>query len=347
MTMNTTENSSSRQRVPQPARRRFLQMLGAGALGALAGAGVMERATAYWYASQLEAPLPPANGRYVQPAAVTTASGLKIHHIQTGYVAVKTAHHTYSGADGTGILAIIADRQWTPWMPIHVWLIEHPEGLILVDTGETIKALDADYFACDPGTQFFYQSFLRFALSRDDEIDRQLADLGVRPTDIRWVVQTHLHGDHVGGLSHVGRSPVLVPAADYPNAIGTLPCRYPAGFAPIAVRFSLEPAAGFAQSCRLTQRGDVVIVPTPGHSGGHQSVVLLDTERDYFFAGDVAFSEEQLTEGVIGGIAAEPAAARQTLTQIREWCRGGRTVFLPSHDPGARERLLNGQATLI
>ncbi|MDX2162746.1 MAG: hypothetical protein SF162_15610 [bacterium] len=87
---------------PKPTRRRFLSTLGTGAVGAFIGGFGMERLLTGWHTAQANAPAAPLTGRSVEPITVTTAGGVKIHAIQTGYVAVKTAHRQYSGTDGTG-----------------------------------------------------------------------------------------------------------------------------------------------------------------------------------------------------------------------------------------------------
>ncbi|MEM8861976.1 MAG: hypothetical protein AAGD96_26945, partial [Chloroflexota bacterium] len=151
---------------PTFTRRSILRMLGAGTLGAIAGGTITQRISSRWYQALLNSPNNPMQGVQVPAATHTTPSGIKIHHIQTGYVAVKTAHREYDGPDGRGILAIAFDQQWTEWMPISVWVIEHPEGVLVVDTGETARATRSGYY--QGGDAFFYGSFLRFALTADD-----------------------------------------------------------------------------------------------------------------------------------------------------------------------------------
>ncbi|MDX1995319.1 MAG: N-acyl homoserine lactonase family protein [bacterium] len=283
------------------------------------------------------------------PVSVTTPTGLRLHSIQTGWVAVKAAHRQFTGPDGTGLAAIALDPRWTEWLPIHTWVIEHPEGMIVIDTGETARMAEKDYTTCDPGTNFFYRSFLRFNVTPEEEIGAQLRTLGIPPAEVRWVVQTHLHSDHVGGLSAFSQSDVLVPSQDYPSALGTLYCRYPDWLNPTRVEFTPGHLPGhlphFPRTKSLTRAGDVLIVPTPGHTEGHQSVVLLDGDTTYFFAGDTSFTEAQLLAGKLGGIALKPREGRETMRQIRAYAGSRPTVYLPSHDPDSRRRLLE-QATI-
>jgi glyoxylase-like metal-dependent hydrolase (beta-lactamase superfamily II) len=98
----------------------------------------------------------------------------------------------------------------------------------------------------------------------------------------------------------------------------------------------------FPATLPLTSAGDLLLIPTPGHSYGHQSVLLRDSERSYFFAGDLAFSEEQLRNRGLQGIAQDLAQASITLDRTWRFVQSTPTVFLPSHDPDALGRLRDG-----
>lgn len=325
-------------------RRRFLRL--AGHLGSATAGGVVSgHFMSQWFQNLLAAPPAPREGIAAAPTSITTAGGLRIHHIQTGFVAVKRVHRSYDGPDGQGILAIATARQWTEWLPITAWVIEHPQGVIVVDTGEVAQANDPTYYACDPSSAVFYTSFLRFSVTPEEEITPQLANLGIQPRDVRWVVQTHLHGDHIHGLKHFEQSEVLVSPLDYPNSLGAVPCLYPDWLQPTRVQFAPNDLPGFGRAYPLTD--NVLIVPTPGHTNGHQSVLVWESERSYMLAGDTSFDEAQMLTGGVAGIASDPAASRQTLANIRTYSAAHPTVYLPSHDPETPARLLAGQVVAI
>ena len=71
---------------------------------------------------------------------------MKIHAIQTGTVAVKIRQREGSGRGKLRLLKTFIDRQWTEPLPILAWAIEHPEGWIVVDTGEMARASEPGYF---------------------------------------------------------------------------------------------------------------------------------------------------------------------------------------------------------
>lgn len=331
-------------------RRRFIQFAGQSLFGLAAasvGGAFTGNVISQWYQNRSAAPEPPRTGVAIPPTSITTPSGIRVHHIQTGFVAVKQVHRSYAGPDGQGILAIATARQWTEWMPITAWAIEHPEGVMLIDTGDVPEASTPGYYDCDPFSALFYTSFLRFSVTPEEVIDQQLASLGIMPADVRWVVQTHLHGDHVHGLSRFPQAEVITSALDYPTSQGAVACLYPDWLNPTLVRFDAADLPGFSQAFALTAAEDMLIVPTPGHSAGHQSVILRDSERSYFFAGDTSFDEAQMLAGGTAGIALDPAQSRQTLASIRTYCAQNPTVYLPSHDHETATRLRDAQTVQV
>ncbi len=274
---------------------------------------------------------------------------MRIHAIQTGTVAIKQRQRVGVGRGLARLIATLIDPQWTPFLPIYAWVIEHPEGLLVVDTGETARTAQAGYF---PGWNPYYRLGVREQVQPEDEIGPQLRGRGLSPDDVRWVVLTHLHTDHAGGLAHFPRAEVLLSRAAYDGAAGfagqlrgALPQHWPSWFAPRLVHFDGESFGPFVRSRRLTQAGDVILVPTPGHSPGHLSVVVQEPEQLVFLAGDASYTEQLLLDGVVDGVSTDPVAAQQTLRAIQQLTQTTPTVYLPSHDPDAAARLAVRQVT--
>jgi N-acyl homoserine lactone hydrolase len=71
---------------------------------------------------------------------------MKIHAIQTGTVALTTSWREGVGHGRRRLLNTLLDRQWTDPLPIYAFAIEHPEGVIVVDTGETARVAEPGYF---------------------------------------------------------------------------------------------------------------------------------------------------------------------------------------------------------
>src|SRR6516165_9373366 len=215
---------------------------------------------------------------------------MKIHALQTGTVRVKASQPVGRGHGSMRQVNILLDRNWTQWLPIYAWAIETSEGVIVVDTGETARTSAPGHF---PRWHPYFRLAVRFDVTPEQEVGPQLLRLGIRPDDVRRVILTHLHTDHAGGLHHFPRSEILVSDEELRLATGLagrlrgyLPSRLPDGFAPRSINFVPEPFGPFDRSQRVTSDGTVVIVPTPGHTPGHVSVIAVDGDVCYFLAGD-------------------------------------------------------------
>ena len=220
---------------------------------------------------------------------------MKIHAIQTGTVRVRPNQAVGVGCGPMRQVNILLDRAWTNPLPIYAWAIETTEGVIVVDTGETARTSDSGYF---PRWHPYFRLAVRMDVTFEQEIGPQLLGLGIRAGDVRTVVLTHLHTDHAGGLHHFPGSEVLVNDLELRLAKGFLgrmrgylPNRWPGWFDPRAIAFEPISFGPFDRSRRLTADGSVVVVPTPGHTPGHVSVIVMDGETSYFLAGDASYTE--------------------------------------------------------
>ena len=178
---------------------------------------------------------------------------MKIHAIQTGTVALTSAWREGVGHGRRRLLNAILDREWTEPLPIYAFVIEHPEGVIVVDTGEDTRASQRSYFArWHPGLRAF-----REWVEPEQEIGPQLERLGIRPSDMRWVVLTHLHTDHAGGLHHFPDNEILVTRTELEYGSGlrgrvrgyVANKRWPAWFSPTALELEPEGFGPFPRAC--------------------------------------------------------------------------------------------------
>jgi glyoxylase-like metal-dependent hydrolase (beta-lactamase superfamily II) len=280
-------------------------------------------------------------------SSISLTNGVRVHAIQTGTVAIKQLQRDGGGRSRRNLLRVFADRQWTEPLPILAWLIEHPEGLIVIDTGETARVSEPGYF-----TRWhpYYRFGLREWVAPEDEIGPQIRRLGFSPDDVRWVVLSHFHTDHAGGLAHFPSSEILCSRVDFQysrgalgRARGFLPQHWPDWFSPTLVEPAERPFGPFPRSTPLTAAGDVHLLPTPGHTPGHLSVALEDGATVLLFAADASYSEKLLIDGVADGVSPDPATARATLARIRQLAAERPTVYLPTHDAAAVTRLTRRQ----
>jgi N-acyl homoserine lactone hydrolase len=280
-------------------------------------------------------------------SSISLRDEIRVHALQTGTVAIKELQRDGAGRAKSSLLRVFADRRWTEPLPILAWLIEHPEGLIVVDTGETSRVSEPGYF---PRWHPYFRVALREWVEPEDEIGPQIRRLGFSPDDVRWVVLTHFHTDHAGGLSHFPNSEILCSRVDFEfsrgvlgQARGFLPQHWPDWFSPTLIEPGPEPFGPFPESTALTAAGDVHLLPAPGHTPGHLAVALDDGDTVFLFAADASYSEQLMLDGVVDGVAPDPAAARATLARIQRLVGERPTVYLPSHDPAAALRLSRRQ----
>jgi glyoxylase-like metal-dependent hydrolase (beta-lactamase superfamily II) len=270
---------------------------------------------------------------------------MKIHALQTGTVRVKASQAVGRGHGSMRQVNILLDRTWTEWLPIYAWAIETDEGVILVDTGETDRTSEPGHF---PRWHPYFRLAVRFDVTPEQEVGPQLLKLGIRPQDVRTVILTHLHTDHAGGLHHFPKSEILVNNDELRQTTGFagrlrgyLPNRLPDWFAPRSINFVPEPFGPFDHSQRVTSDGNIIIVPTPGHTPGHVSVIAVDGDVCHFLAGDTTYTQRALIEGKVDGVSPSEEISLRTMQSILRLAQEHPTIYLPSHDSESGDRLAN------
>jgi hypothetical protein len=103
-----------------------------------------------------------------------------VRAVKTGTIRIRPSHR--AGNNNLPVwrrrLAILLDRRWTPLLPIYTYLIEHDEGLILVDSGESACSTARGYFSWwSP----FFQLALDFHVEPEDQIGPRLRSMGIDP----------------------------------------------------------------------------------------------------------------------------------------------------------------------
>ena len=189
----------------------------------------------------------------------------------------------------------IAGRLYGQWQPIWVLVIDHPEGIFLVDTGERARRphwyLDIGY---------------KFDISRNQEVDQQLANLNISTHQVKTILLTHRHFDHIDGLSHFPQTPVLHPTQhDFNTSCGP-----------------------FTKAIYVTATKDLAVVYTPGHTPDHCSVLLTTDTCYILFGGDMANSQDQLLQGT-----------SRTYAIVKAYAQLHPLVLLLTHDPASNQRL--------
>ena len=269
---------------------------------------------------------------------------MRVHAISTGRVRIKQSQILGRGRGLARRLAPLWDGDWSDWLPISIFAVEHRDGVVLIDAGANAGCMRL------PRWHPYFQRAVQFDIAPEQEAGAQLRALGIAPSDVKLIVLTHLHIDHDCGLAAFPHARVLVSAGERAAASGLigrlngyLPQRWPSHFDPEPLAFADQPYGPFARSRRLTADGALIALPTPGHTPNHISVALDDGERWIVFVGDAAYNQDNLLAGRVDGISPNAALARDTMARLAALAAARPTMLLPAHDPGAADRLARGE----
>lgn len=213
------------------------------------------------------------------------------------------------------LAVVTAVPEWHPEhptfeaFPVYAWVIRHPEGVLLVDTG------------IGTGNQSIHEWYRPQVTPLVDA----LAGLGLSPADIGGVVLSHLHFDHCGQQAILD-APVYVQAAELEAAE--------------APRYTIPAWSAIPRHRLRLVTGDeevldgVRLLSTPGHTPGHQSVVIEAAGERIVLAAQCAYRASELRTGEPGPTNLHDDtwkdAARHSLERIRSLAP--LTAYF-SHDP--------------
>jgi N-acyl homoserine lactone hydrolase len=271
---------------------------------------------------------------------------ITITAIETGNARMKAAQQT--GRNGRSAIGrkldIFRDRNWVGPLPILSFLIEHPEGRFLVDTGDTWRNSVPGYL---PWWNPFFTKEVVIKVAPLEEIGPRLQAMKIDPArNIAAVILTHFHHDHTGGLDHFPHNRIIAPRESYEDSrglkgmfMGCLPQRWPIWFKPELVDMDGPSVGPFPASHPITRDGRIVLVPTPGHAKGHVSVIVRDDDVTYFLAGDATYNEANLRNEKADGVTNDPVLSIETLRRIKRFALDEPTIILPAHDPDGPARL--------
>ncbi|GHN01973.1 N-acyl homoserine lactonase family protein [Cytophagales bacterium WSM2-2] len=276
--------------------------------------------------------------------AVFTSYGktVKVHAVQTGLISVK---ENFLNRKGIGIMSklnIVVSNTYASFMPIWTWVIEHPEGIMVLDTGDIEESRYQDFYKGETfGTRLTLKAMSNIRkISKEDELDTQLLRLGIRAEQVSKVVLTHLHGDHTDGLKFFQKNEVILNEAEHKKPYGNLPTTYPKWFHPTLVNFSKDRVDFFDSAFPLTKAEDLLLVPTPGHTYHHSSILLRTDQEHILFAGDVSYKHQQLLDNQYAGSNIDFVQSQKTYDKIKQYAKRHSLIYLPSHDENSGNRLV-------
>jgi glyoxylase-like metal-dependent hydrolase (beta-lactamase superfamily II) len=237
------------------------------------------------------------------------------------------------------------DRRWTDPLPINVYLIDHPEGLILFDTGESFLSTQHGFF---PLWQPFFRLSIDIRMGQNESIGAKLAARSIDPArDLKAVILSHLHHDHGDGVIDVRDAPIYL-SKEHWDAFanprratmeGAVPQHWPHAFRPNLLEPTGGPIGPWERTFPVTSDGTIFAVDLPGHMPGHIGLLVRAGDVDYLLAGDAAYDLELLDREVTDGINEDPFKAIETMRRIKRYAQGHPVVVLLAHDPRAARRL--------
>lgn len=207
--------------------------------------------------------------------------------------------------------------------PIPAYLIDHPRGRALFDTGLSKRFIRAfaDKLPSDtPGFDF----------DESAEIAARLRAVEVDPASIQWIINSHFHVDHCGGNASIPNATIIVQAQERPAARVAMDA---GSKAYDAADFTAgHPVLAISGEHDLFGDGSVVVFPTAGHTPGHQSVRLKLQRGDVVLAADCCYLERSLNELRVSPGDVDREASLATLRRLASMREGGTQIFY-GHDP--------------
>jgi N-acyl homoserine lactone hydrolase len=266
---------------------------------------------------------------------------VKVHALCTGTVAVKTNFITKNGIGELAKVNILLGKHYTTYLPIWVWVIEHPEGLIVIDTGEISAIMDLDKYLAKESAfmRYFFNHGAKFGVSEKDELNFQFEKVKLKLNDVRLVILTHLHLDHTDGLKFFPKQEIIIGDYECKHPNGNMPTTYPSWFNPNKVNYKKDRVDIFNEAFPLTSAEDLLYVPTPGHTPGHSSVIFKTDDFDILFAGDSSYNQDQVLNYELAGINADYLKSRETYKKLMVYAAEHKTIYLPTHDASSAVRL--------
>jgi glyoxylase-like metal-dependent hydrolase (beta-lactamase superfamily II) len=240
-------------------------------------------------------------------------SKLRLHAMTCGWLTAPTA-------------LFLAGEKGRLRIPVPCYLIEHPRGRVLFDSGMPVAAQGDPEDGLGPAAPFFEVDF-----KPGEELGARLAAQGVDAAGVRYLVNSHLHFDHAGGNAQVPNAQLIVQRREWDaGADADLvarnffdPRHYDLGHDVKTVEGEYD----------LFGDGSVVCIPTYGHTPGHQSLRVRLPAGDVVLAADACYMRQTLLQTQLpGGAIHDRDAMLASLDVLRKLQRAGARIFY-GHDP--------------
>lgn len=235
-----------------------------------------------------------------------------LHIFHTGKVKVDQAIPLHE-RNPLAVTGLFRSKEKKMLLPVSAYLIEHPKGKILIDTG-----WDTKYATERPKQLFGMVDKVSAPLIKADEgIDRKLKMVGLLPADIDHVFISHMDFDHVSGLRLVKDAKDICCSEEEWTACNKFSLRYVDTWTGICnVRTFSYKQSGIGpvgRSYDIFDDGTLLLVHTPGHSHGLFSVRICGKDGYIILGNDGAYLPESFTAQKIPGFTVNNQLAAKTL----------------------------------
>lgn len=269
---------------------------------------------------------------------------MKIHILNCGYINIHK-DLLYNGGNMAGDMrkAVMAPASARVTLPVYAYLIEHPAGLFLVDTGWSRSVSPEGVY--DPASANkelprHLAAMYKPYVPKVQTIDEQLAAMGISPADLSAVLITHLDPDHVSGLRTVRQAKhVIIPEDEAYWSVRTkYRIRQPRDLWDIEekerVFYRGHLLGPMHEAFDVTGDGSIMMVNIPGHTDGMAGVLVRNSGRFVLMASDAAISARSWEKMEAPGYAADHKLQYKTLRWIAEMAKDpGCAGIFCSHDP--------------
>jgi glyoxylase-like metal-dependent hydrolase (beta-lactamase superfamily II) len=217
-------------------------------------------------------------------------------------------------------------------LPYFFYLIRHPEGEVLFDCGAHQAFITDPRSRLGAGAEFF-----DVVMEPGDDVVAQLHTLDIEAEAISHAVQSHLHYDHAGGLEFLSDATVYVQKEELPFA--TNPPVYQRA---VYVNQDFKDVTNWRflnGEHDIFNDGTLTIFPTPGHTPGHQSLLVKLPKSAYILVGDAAYDLEKMRDRCLPGMLWSPDAMVASWERIEDLKRRHNAELIVTHDQHWKENL--------
>jgi N-acyl homoserine lactone hydrolase len=167
-------------------------------------------------------------------------------------------------------------------------------------------------------------------MASGDDVVTRLHSLDIEPEAIGHVVQSHLHYDHAGGLEFLSDATVYVQKEELPFAYWP-----PVYQRDVFVREDFDSVRNW-RALRgdhdIFNDGRLLIFATPGHTPGHQSLLVRLDNQAYILTGDAVYDKEKMEHRCLPGLLWSPDAVIESWERIEELQRRHDAKLIVTHD---------------